>query len=188
MLLTGKGLSGSTHYCFAFDASENVWQTTTSTYVAFVAANYANYKIMATEPVGSGRFYATAPTGAVRYEMRRQVGSLATDPVVWTGDLYTGLNFDFIAQASAPVTLENVLIEVVERVNNVFDFGGPAGSLMQNLSATSDAFMTMIEEVTPGVFRYTTPSLALAPASPAGGDATEATVQKVLRAVQANDN
>lgn len=93
------GVSGSTHDFFCWDSSNNVYNVPTLAFVAWVDGNVANYRITATELGTSGDFTGTAPSGAIRYELRLRGASLAASPVLWsdfaaiqTGDSYEIVN------------------------------------------------------------------------------------------------
>jgi hypothetical protein len=98
--MVGYGASGATHKFVAFSASHQVWNG--SSFEAWNDANYATYLITATESGTSGRFTGTAPIGAVRYALRRVVGSTpSTDPVVWEEYIQTWSTLDGAAVRSA---------------------------------------------------------------------------------------
>lgn len=59
--LKTPGISGATLYAVLFDADGLVWQTTTSTFVAFVAGNWANYDIALAEKSTTGIFFGDLP-------------------------------------------------------------------------------------------------------------------------------
>jgi hypothetical protein len=80
--LVGYGATGVTHDFFAYNASNQVWNG--SAFVAWVDANYATYRITATESGTSGRFTGNTPDAATtRYELRIRSGTLAGSGVVW---------------------------------------------------------------------------------------------------------
>lgn len=87
--LFGLGLASGSHYFFAFKVNEDelelVWDTTSSTWVPFVGADYADYQIDADE-ASPGRFFAEMPSGTSRYEMRRVFGTLETDRRAYAED------------------------------------------------------------------------------------------------------
>jgi len=80
-MLTANGATGVSHDCFCYDAAGLVWNGTT--FVAWVDANYAAYRVAATERGTSGTFTATEPDGTMRWEMRVRGASLAASYVVW---------------------------------------------------------------------------------------------------------
>lgn len=83
-MLTANGATGLSHDFFCYDATGNVWNGTA--FVAWVDANYATYRIPATQRGTSGTFTGTAPAGTANWEMRVQGASLAGSYVVWAGD------------------------------------------------------------------------------------------------------
>lgn len=82
--MIGYGDSGTTHDFFAYNSAGSVWNG--AAYVTWADGDYDDYRITATEVGTSGRFTGTAPTGAVRYELRERAATLALSFVVWTDD------------------------------------------------------------------------------------------------------
>lgn len=83
-MITANAATGVSHDFFFYDATGLVWNGTT--FVAWVDANYAAYRVAATERGTSGTFTGTAPAGTARWEMRVQSGTLAGSYVVWADD------------------------------------------------------------------------------------------------------
>lgn len=79
--MIGYGISGTTHDFFCYNASGQVWNG--STFENWSDANYASYRVTATESGASGRFTGTAPTATDWYELRERGASLATSSIVW---------------------------------------------------------------------------------------------------------
>lgn len=83
--------TGATCYVLLFNSAGQVWRTTTAAYVAYNAANYADYAVTAAEFGASGIFSADVPAGAALaadgvIAKRRAGGSAAeSDPVVAAG-------------------------------------------------------------------------------------------------------
>lgn len=101
--MIGYGTNGTNYDFFCFNASNQVWNGTT--FVNWSDADYASYRVAATQQGTSGRFTAAAPTGTFRYEMRERGASLALSFVVWAekgpretwdlvSDSTTALSFD----------------------------------------------------------------------------------------------
>lgn len=80
-MLTANGASGTTHDFFCYDDTGQVWNG--SAFVAWVDANYATYRVTATERGTSGTFTGADPDGTQSYEMRVRSGTLAGSYVVW---------------------------------------------------------------------------------------------------------
>lgn len=74
-LMTGVGVSGSAHSFYTFNAAGSVWNGTA--FVAWADADYASYRIAATEIGTTGEFTATLPADAERWQMRFDGASLA---------------------------------------------------------------------------------------------------------------
>jgi hypothetical protein len=102
------GVTGWTVYTLLFNESDQVWNSTTSAFVAYVLANIADFDLATPEtPAGSGKYVATMPTapaGNYTWEHRRQVGGApaTSDPLVGSGGGYwTGSEFGSAAASAA---------------------------------------------------------------------------------------
>lgn len=94
-----RGASGVNHDFNFYNAAGQVWNG--SAFVAWNDANYATYRVAATETGTSGRYpVPTPPTGAVEYELRERGGSLATSYVVWTANTDAGIKAEVRAGLS----------------------------------------------------------------------------------------
>jgi hypothetical protein len=85
--------SGVTLYALIRDTAGKVWQTTTSTLVAYATANLANYKVSLTEQGAASRFYAgnfpAAAAGVYNVAVYQQAGGspAETDSLVAAGNI-----------------------------------------------------------------------------------------------------
>lgn len=79
-------------YCLIRNSTGSVWQTTTSTFVTYVSANYANYTIGLGEQGTSGFYTGNFPSaitpGVFSLVVKQQIGGspAETDPTVGNGD------------------------------------------------------------------------------------------------------
>jgi hypothetical protein len=104
------GVTGWTVYTRLKDESGQIWNSTTSAYVAYVLANIANFKLATPEtPAGSGDYEATMPAGSAAgnysWSHYRLIGSnpAASDPLLGSGgDYWNGTTFG-AADASASI-------------------------------------------------------------------------------------
>jgi hypothetical protein len=88
-----RGASGVNHDFNFFNAAGEVWDG--SAFVAWNDANYATYRVAATETGTSGRYPVPAPpTGAVEYELRVRGASLAASYVAYEGQTDAGVKAD----------------------------------------------------------------------------------------------
>jgi hypothetical protein len=83
--MLGLGHTSDSHDFYASDAAGQVWNG--AAFVAWSDADFASYRIAATQAGASGRFTATAPSDTVSYEMRARGATLAASYVVWSADL-----------------------------------------------------------------------------------------------------
>lgn len=80
--MVGHGAVGVTHDFFCFNAAGQVWNG--SAFVNWNAADFASYRVAATEDPGSGTFKATPPAGTYRFELRERGATLALSHKVWS--------------------------------------------------------------------------------------------------------
>lgn len=95
-------------YFRVWDDAGNIWQTTTSTYVAMVVADLANYRLVATEsPAGSGRYVVAFPGGAPKsYTWAAYKGAGAVADPRWAGPAsgyWDGTTFGNVPAVNGPV-------------------------------------------------------------------------------------
>lgn len=79
--MIGYGTNGTTYDFFCYNATNQVWNGLA--FVNWSDADYASYRVTATQQGTSGRFVGTAPAGTFRYELRERGASLALSYVVW---------------------------------------------------------------------------------------------------------
>lgn len=95
-----QGGGANSHDFVAYDAANQVWNG--AAFVAWVDADYAAYRVTATEQGTSGRYVGNEPAGATHYELRVRGATLALSYVVWTDAL--GVNVTEInGEAATPV-------------------------------------------------------------------------------------
>jgi hypothetical protein len=118
------GITGWTVYTRLKTEAGLIWQTTSSTYVAYVVANVANYALAMPEtPAASGDYASTMPTGSASgnytWTHYKRVGGSAAigDPVVGTGGAYwDGARFATGVDVTEIVTATGDVIAVSECV------------------------------------------------------------------------
>lgn len=79
---------------FAFNASGQVYSTSTSAFETWSDANWANYQITPTPRGTSGWNDAATPTGTTHYDLRLIGASLAATSVKWTDTVGAYLDTD----------------------------------------------------------------------------------------------
>lgn len=84
--MIGYGTSGRSHDFFVFNLSGSVWDG--AEFVTWLDANYASYRISATETGSSGRFTANDISGASYYDMRERGATLSLSYIVWSDDVF----------------------------------------------------------------------------------------------------
>lgn len=93
-LRLSAGVTGWTVYTLLFNEADQVWNSTTSAFAAYVLANIADFDLATPEtPAGSGKYVATMPTapaGNYTWEHRRQAGGApaTSDTLVGSGGGY----------------------------------------------------------------------------------------------------
>lgn len=126
-MLTANGATGLNHDFYCYDGTGLVWNGTT--FVAWVDANYAAYRVAATERGTSGTFTATEPDGTMRWEMRVRGASLAASYVVWAETV-------LIAAIKADADLGTAAGGMVANAAQVLNIGRSANPLEAGASTT----------------------------------------------------
>ena len=129
--MLGRGPTATIHDFFAYNPANEVWNG--SAFVTWVDANYASYRIAATQVGSSGLFTATAPTGAETYELRTRAATLLDSAVVDNGYVELATSgvtlppdpsqttgfikvFDNAGTPEADVTITSTVADVVTQV------------------------------------------------------------------------
>lgn len=138
-MLTANAATGVSHDCFCYNDAGLVWNG--SAYVAWVDANYAAYRVAATERGTSGTFTATEPAGTMRWEMRVRAGTLAGSYVVWAEDLLLAA---FKADADLGTASGGMVAEVLKIPRAAAAVTAGAATTRNKVSATSTALVESI--------------------------------------------
>lgn len=141
-MITANGASGTSHDFYFFNSAGEVWNT--AAFVAWSDADYATYRVAATELGASGRFsLSTPPTGATSYEMRVRGASLASSYVVWTEDLLLAANAAIAATQATAAALD------ASKIPRLTDAIAAGAAVRRNKVAATSTTLDETLEATP---------------------------------------
>ena len=189
-MLVGIGLSGSTHKVIWFDSSDQVWNG--SSFVTWSDGSYSSYLQTATEQGTSGRFTATAPSGAARFILRRIVSGLSTDITVWEDSVYIDAALSTIS-TNVSTLLTRIPAALFSGITSLAEWLGLiAGKQTGNSTARTELRATGAGS---GTFDETTDSQeairdrgdAAWVTGSGGGDATSANQQTIIDLIQSKN-
>lgn len=155
--------SGWTVYTRLKNEAGLIWDTTTSTFTAYVVGSVANYALATPEtPATSGDYEATMPVGSpagnYTWAQYRRVGGAAalSDPPVGSGSsFWTGTSFSSGAAAAASDTIP--VLDIV-----VADSNPQLGSFIIAMADASDVPTTFIWRNKMVLFGEASPNLPYA--------------------------